>query len=326
MQSRRDELRCSGGKWGWRRWAAAGVVIGAVLSGAWTAARQSSARGDARKVGVRLPLASPAMFGRQFLSGRNASAAEAARPAGVPAATEHPLDPALEIARDGLRHIDENVRDYTATLIKRERVGGRLQEYQSLEVKVRHRRLEEGGVITPFSVYLKFIAPRSLAGREVIWVEGQGDGRLIAHESGFKNLLRVRLEPTSFLAMLGNRYPISKIGMRNLVEELIIKGEAERQRGEIEVEFFDNAKVDGRLCRMIQITHPVKRPYFDFYRAQIFIDQELTMPIRYAAWTWPLKGSSEPVLEEEYTYRDVRLNVDLTDRDFDPDNPAYNFP
>ena len=40
--------------------------------------------------------------------------------------------------------MDENVRDYTATLLKRERVSGQLTEYQSLEVKVRHRRTEEG--------------------------------------------------------------------------------------------------------------------------------------------------------------------------------------
>ena len=92
------------------------------------------------------------------------------------------------------------------------------------------------------------------------------------------------------------------------------------------MQFFDNAKVDGRPCRMIQITHPVKRPYFDFYRAQIFIDRELNVPIRYAAWTWPENGTDTPVLEEEYNYRDLRLNVGLTDRDFDPDNPHYNFP
>ena len=77
---------------------------------------------------------------------------------------------------------------------------------------------------------------------------------------------------------------------------------------------------------MIQIMHPVKRPYFEFYRAEIFIDRELNVPIRYAAWTWPPTGTDTPVLEEEYNYRDIRLNVGLTDRDFDPDNPTYNFP
>jgi hypothetical protein len=50
------------------------------------------------------------------------------------------------------------------------------------------------------------------------------------------------------------------------------------------------------------------------------------VPIRYAAWTWPEKAGEEPPLLEEYTYVDMKLNVGLTDKDFDPDNSAYNFP
>jgi hypothetical protein len=239
---------------------------------------------------------------------------------------EHPLDPALAIARDGVRRLQENVRDYTATLVKRERIKKGLGEYQYLHVKVRHRRNENGRTVVPFSVYVRFLAPDSVAGREVIWVEGQNDDKLIAHETGIKNLLRVNLEPTGFLAMMGNRYPISKIGMLHLAEEMLAKGSRDRQYGECEVQFFDNAKVDGRACQLIRVTHPQRRPYFEFYRAEIFVDRELNVPIRYAAWTWPAEAGGEPVLEEEYNYRDVQLNVGLTDRDFDPDNPAYKFP
>jgi hypothetical protein len=76
---------------------------------------------------------------------------------------------------------------------------------------------------------------------------------------------------------------------------------------------------------MFQIDHPVKRPYFDFYRAQVFFDHELRMPVRYASWSWPAEQDGEPVLEEEYTYTDVRINVGLTDIDFDPDNSVYDF-
>jgi hypothetical protein len=77
---------------------------------------------------------------------------------------------------------------------------------------------------------------------------------------------------------------------------------------------------------VIQVVHPVKRPHFDFYRARVFFDNELNFPIRYASWSWPIENDGEPVLEEEYTYTDVNLNVALTDRDFDPENAEYNFP
>jgi hypothetical protein len=243
-----------------------------------------------------------------------------------PAPGKHPLDPALDMARDGLKKMQANVTDYTATLVKRERIGGELGDFQYIQIKLRHQRKEEGRVTTPFSVYLKFLAPDSVAGREVIWVEGANDGKLIAHEAGIKGFLRVKLDPTGFIAMAGNRYPINQIGMLNLIEQLIVKGERDRHSGDCEVQFFQNAKVDGRVCTAIQVTHPKQQPQFDFYRAQIFIDKQLNVPIRYAAWTWPTANSDSPVLEEEYTYRDLKLNVGLTDQDFNPDNKAYKFP
>jgi hypothetical protein len=237
----------------------------------------------------------------------------------------HPLDPALKIAREGLQVINDSVRDYTATIIKRERIGGKLSDYHYLDAKIRHERTEGGLVAVPFSVYLKYLSPKNVKGREAIWVEGRNNNKLIAHEAGLVGLFPVYLKPDGMLAMHNNRYPITKIGFKNLIEELIEKAEEDRNKGDCEVNFYDEAKVDGRPCRMIEVIHPERDPRFDFFRAQIYIDKELNVPIRYAAWTWPLREGAPPVLEEEYTYRGLKLNVGLTDRDFDPDNPAYNF-
>jgi hypothetical protein len=237
----------------------------------------------------------------------------------------HPLDPVLKIARDGLEQIDRDVRDYECVIIKRERINGELGESQYMAAKVRHEQTH-GGQSTPFSVYLKFLKPKSLEGREVIWVSGRNDNKLVAHEAGLLNFKRAWLDPNGYFAMIGQRYPISHIGIRFMVEELVKKGEQDRQHGECEVKIFQGAKVDDRPCRMIQVIHPVKRPHFEFHKVQIFIDDELNLPIRYASWTWPVKPGDEPVLEEEYTYRNIRLNVGLTDEDFDPDNKDYNFP
>jgi len=243
-----------------------------------------------------------------------------------PAIEPHPIDPALLEARAGLKQIRDNVDDYTATIVKRERVNGKLGEIQYMFAKIRNRKENaDGSIKTPFSVYLKFLEPQSVKGREVIWVEGRNGNKLIAHEGGLLNLGSVYLNPDGFLAMIGNRYPISKIGMENLVAELIAKGEAQRAFGECEVKFYKGAKVDGRVCRMIEVVHPTPRPHFDFYRARIFIDDELNVPIRYAAWSWPEKPDGEPVLLEEYTYRNVELNVGLTDEDFDPEHEDYRF-
>ena len=86
---------------------------------------------------------------------------------------EHPLVPVLKIAEQGLKRIDADVQDYSATLIKKERVRGRLTDNQYLFVKVRHQ---------PFSVYISFLAPEDFKGREVIYVAGQNGNKLLAHE------------------------------------------------------------------------------------------------------------------------------------------------
>jgi hypothetical protein len=237
----------------------------------------------------------------------------------------HPLDPALEIARNSLQRSQANIQDYRAVLVKRLRINGELNEFQHLYVKIRNRKVDNGRLTTPLSVYLRFLRPESIQGRELIWVEGRNAGKIIVHEAGFKNLLRIHLDPAGAIAMRGQRYPVSDIGLENLIVKLIETGERDRRYGECDVQFFKNAKVGERGCTMIQVMHPVKRGYFDFYCARLFFDNELNLPIRYESWSWP-QADGQPRLEEEYTYTGVKVNVGLTDRDFDPDNAEYDYP
>jgi hypothetical protein len=259
----------------------------------------------------------------------NAAGRPAASPAASPAAANpavqqqaapagHPLEPVLKLAYDGLAHMDKDIADYSCTIVKRERIDGKLGEYQYMAAKVRNK---------PFSVYMYFIGPDSVKGREAIYVAGANDGKLIGHDSGFKGRLlkRVYLDPTSNLAMSGQRYPITKIGLRNLTTELIEVGEHDKKYGECEVKFFKGAKVQDRTCTCVQVVHPTPRKNFRFHLARVYIDDELQIPIRYESYDWPQKEGDKPVLLEEYTYMKLKLNVGLKDADFDPDNPNYNF-
>jgi hypothetical protein len=246
----------------------------------------------------------------------------------VAARTGHPLDPALRLAYEGQERIRLHINDYTAVIAKRERLDGVLPpEPEFMFAKIRNRKLDASGrIVTPFSVYMRFLAPEEKKDREAIYVEGANNGKIVAHGTGVQGLFTVSLDPRGKLAMAGNRYPITDLGMDHMIAELIKKGERDRQRGEIEVQFFKNAKIDDRTCTCLTVTHPEKRDYFDFNVAQIFIDDELNVPIRYAAYQWPTKPGDGPQLDEEYTYLDMKLNVGLTDADFDPRNPDYDFP
>lgn len=230
---------------------------------------------------------------------------------------EHPLAPVLRWAVAGIKDI-EAVKDYQCVLVKRDRIDDELSEPQYMEVKVRHQ---------PFSVYVKFLGPAEVKGREAIYVEGQNDGDILAHGTGVERVIgTVSLAPDSHLAMRGQRYPLTKIGVLNLTRELIAVGQHDVNYGECEVKYFRDAKVNDRVCTCMQFEHPLPRREFRFHIARIYVDDELELPIRYEAYTWPAKQGGEPVLDEEYTYLKLKTNVGLTDHDFDPRNPGYDFP
>ena len=246
--------------------------------------------------------------------------------AAVDSEDRHPLDPAIHLARRGLDSIRTNIRDYSCYMVKRERINGKLSNKETLFVKIRNRRQDAEQGAVPFSIYMRFVDPAPVKGREVIWIEGRNDNKMIAHDTGIKGLIRVNLEPTSRMAMSGNRYPIYEAGLENLVVKLIEKAERDRKAGDCKVEFFQGAEINARKCTVIQVTHPEKRDPYDFHIAQVYIDNELQVPIRYAAYSWPTSKGGSPVLEEEYTYVKLKVNVGLTDQDFNPDNPEYDYP
>jgi hypothetical protein len=242
---------------------------------------------------------------------------------------KHPLDPALDLARSGLHNIRTTVNDYTCTLVKRERIDGKLMDYEYMFVKVRNRKIENNQVVAPFSVYMYFLKPTEMKGREVMYVEGRNEDKMVAHEGGTagKYLPTVWIKPTGIIAMRNQRYPLTDLGIENLVLKLIERGELDIAAGrrECEVTFHENAKINGRKCTLLQVKNAQRSENLDFHMAQIFIDDELNVPIRYVAYDFPARAGEPLPVIEEYTYLNLKLNVGLSDKDFDHTNKEYNF-
>jgi len=252
--------------------------------------------------------------------------ASAATPVSAPLAAPHPLDPALALARQSLALMQSDIQDYTAVLVKRERIGDDLGENEFMFVKVRNRKKQDNRVLVPFSVYLAFLKPASVKGREVLFIENQNEGKLVAHEGGMKRMLGTHfLEPNGYLAMAGQKYPMTDIGLENLLVKLIEKGERDKGFGHCQVDLIPGAKVGGRNCSILQVTHPEQKPHYEFHIAQVFMDDEWKIPVRYAAYWWPKSKDEAPEVIEEYTYQNIKINVGLTEKDFDMANADYNF-
>ena len=226
-----------------------------------------------------------------------------------------------------LNTCQQGVNDYTALLVKRERIKGVLGGHEFMEIKVRNRKMQNGRIVQPFSVYINFLKPSSTKGREVIYVENENEGNLVAHEGGFKGrfLPTVTIPPTGMLAMRGQRYPMTEVGVENLIEKLIERGTKARQQPDVQCVFRKNARVKDRLCTVLQVTSPTKVEGLDFHQAQVFIDDELDLPVRYIAYDWPSRPGAPLEVIEEYNYLNLKINVGLTAETFNPRNPGYNF-
>src|SRR4051812_31408 len=86
-------------------------------------------------------------------------------------AQQHPLVPALEMAYKSKAYMDANLRDYSATVVKQERIDGVLGENEFAFIKVRNQ---------PFSVYMSFIKPEKLEGQECMYIAGQNGDKMYA--------------------------------------------------------------------------------------------------------------------------------------------------
>ncbi|MCA9183318.1 MAG: DUF1571 domain-containing protein [Planctomycetales bacterium] len=241
--------------------------------------------------------------------------------------SQHPLRPLLVEARQALAYIEQEVHDYTCNLVKRERIEGKLLPQETLFAKVLHGNGElEDEASSSDCIYLRFDSPATVSGREILFKLGGEPSKLLVRNGGHRlAFLTLELDPTCALAMRGTRYPVTEFGIKRLVERMIRLGEKELEHAECEVRTDEQATLDGRRCRCIEVLHPQRRDYFAFHLARIYIDEELQLPVRFEAYDWPTEPGAEPPVLEEYSYRNIQLNVGLGIDDFRRNNPEYSF-
>lgn len=222
----------------------------------------------------------------------------------------HALIPVLKLAAKSLEKL-EQVKDYEAVVIKKEVVNGDLFTSQ-MQIKLREE---------PKDVYLKFIDPH--AGREVLFSPTKRNGMMLVHETGIASLVgSLEIDPAGDIAKKENRYPINKIGLRNMLTILMERWLTETKLTGVDVKFFPDAKIGMQSCKVVQITYAEQRPEVRYQSSRLYIDNTTELPVRLQNWEF---AKPEPILVEDYYYSNFRANVGLKDVDFDSENPKYNF-
>lgn len=284
-------------EWPWRP-LLSGLVVAMLLSCAVLAAPPGNAPSGGRR--------QPPARGRE-------------EPQEQPAAAnhQHPLQEVMEFAADSREALKE-VKDYTAVFTKTELVGNRMVK-QTMDMKFREK---------PFSVYFRFRGGQE-TGREVIYVAGANNGNLLVRETGIKAIAgTLNIKPNSREVMEENRYPITRVGISNLLETAFQIWETEQKYAapdDVEVKFFPNAKLGDAACEAVQITHKKAHRELKYSLSRVYFDKQTKLPVRAERFGWPRRQGEKAPLVEEYTYSNVRTNVGLKNADFDPRNPNYGF-
>jgi hypothetical protein len=238
-----------------------------------------------------------------------------------PVAKEHPLLPALRYAQVRLNFVEKNLQDFTCLLVKRERIDGRLRDHEYIRTSARSARIRQGEVTAPFAVYMHYLGPRDVKGRKVLYVQGQNENKMLVRNGGKRfSYITVKVDPEGEAARRESRHPITQLSPQNMARLIIEKIEddmlADPTGENTEVTFYLGAKVDGRTCTHFHVVHPRRDDNLSFHAADVYVDDELHVPVRVEGYEWPKKEGDDPVLVEEYTFTRLQINVGLTDANF----------
>lgn len=226
--------------------------------------------------------------------------------------TEKALAGGIELGEKSLTRLRQTA-DYEAIFSKRERVDGILIS-QSMDLKLSRE---------PFSLYMRFRSGKE-RGREVLYVSGAYHGKMLVHERGVRAIagtLKVDLDDS--LVMAENRHQITETGMEHLLDRAVEYWKQVRNGdfGPVEATFCD----DDALGPTLQVTHSKKDALAELYVTRLSFDRETKLPVKFQQFGFPDRPGDEPPLVEEFSYSDIRMDVGLTDADFNPRNPAYAF-
>jgi hypothetical protein len=250
-------------------------------------------------------LAAP-MFGQGPSSGQG-------QPYSRPAAAQqqagtHPLDQPLQWMREASK-VHAGLKDYMCTLVKQERIKGRLQEQNIIIMKFRNR---------PFSVNMRWLAPRESANQEVSFIYGRNGNKMrVNFSKGLKKLAGfVSVDPNDPRVLQHSRHTIYEAGMGSLIEQTIRNWEMEKKINKIQVRLAEYS-FNNRRCYRVECTHTERHPQAYSYRSVLYLDKEWKLPIRAENYDWPYEGSpAGGDLLEVFSFVDLRFNLDLTDADF----------
>jgi outer membrane lipoprotein-sorting protein len=204
----------------------------------------------------------------------------------------------------------DTVESYTAIFHKQQRIAGELLEEENIFLKFNKK---------PYSLYMKWVA-EPYKGGELLYVAGWNKDRIKAHRGGFFSFIIRNLDPNDPKLMQNDLRPVTSTGVGFLLQTVAMNMRKAIKAGVLM--FTDRGKenIYGRdtQVKVIDIRHENAE---DYDGAQFVINQDVESKILIRIRVYDRDGR----LVENYGYENLNLDARLSDADFDPKNPGYDF-
>lgn len=219
-------------------------------------------------------------------------------PVAVAAATPAP-SPAPLTWDDAARSY-ERVGDYVCLYEKEERAVSH-GEMQTIRLSFRK----------PFDVRMDWLNERGESDQTAVYRAGANDGKVLARRKGLAGGLMgtLRLDPNESLALEDSRHPVTEVGLGKLIE----RAQRDATDAHIASRFVGEEALDGRPAYEFEFASKDNEPVSglpDARRALIWVDRELKLPVKLELY------DAANALVERHRFKDVRVNVKLTDGTF----------
>jgi hypothetical protein len=198
-----------------------------------------------------------------------------------------------------IRRYDREVKGYTTTLRKQERIGDRLQRSELVAAAFRE---------DPFSVLMRWREGGQQASA-VLYVKGQNGDQILVRPAGLLSVAGiVARDPNGSDAKKNSRYPLTEFGIKIGMQRTLESWQKARKDDNLHIEYLGVKRIKeagDRPCWVLKRTRYKKPEEDGITELTLYIDKENWLQVGNV-----LKGE-EGRLIGEYFFRDIKINPDF---------------
>ena len=212
-----------------------------------------------------------------------------------------PANP-LPFAWSDLSKSYADIKDYTALYEKEEQA---ISKGDRQTIKLSFRK--------PLDIRMDWLDGKGKIDQTAIYRKGKNDDKVTAKKGGMLGSMAgtMQLAPTDPLALEDSKHPITEAGLGVLIDRLTSAANDPATR----VNYLGEEKTDdGRAVYKVEMSNQNGLNLTGgegARKALIWIDKELMLPVKVEIYD---RGG---VLLERHVFKDIKLNANLTDRNFE---------